>query len=194
MQHETINQSINRPASDDDEHRRTPTTRAQHSRKISRLNHRAARRVARSLQTPRVALSRRFKIQTTARRRHHTAPPSPRPPTPSAVVVVAMDDGKFQNTMQSLNYGTVMEAAARDYMREKVAEDEARGARAAHRALDARDLAEVRARGGAIIRSCSPACVVAPVCRRCRRQGCFNRSINQHRVVKTLTEDEPLRD
>jgi len=55
----------------------------------------------------------------------------------------AMDDGKFQSTMNSLNYGTVMEAAAKNYMKEKLEEEANARARPRGCVLDARDLAEV---------------------------------------------------
>ena len=55
-----------------------------------------------------------------------------------------MDGGKFRDTMHSLNYGTVMEAAARDYMKEKMGEEARARAMGKARALDARDLCEVR--------------------------------------------------
>ena len=54
-----------------------------------------------------------------------------------------MDDGKFQSTMNSLNYGTVMEAAAKNYMKEKLEEEANARARPRGCVLDARDLAEV---------------------------------------------------
>jgi len=57
-----------------------------------------------------------------------------------------MDGGKFRDTMHSLNYGTVMEAAARDYMKEKMGEEARARAMGKARALDARDLCEVRER------------------------------------------------
>uniref|UniRef100_A0A7S0KJH6 Thioredoxin domain-containing protein n=1 Tax=Ostreococcus mediterraneus TaxID=1486918 RepID=A0A7S0KJH6_9CHLO len=53
-----------------------------------------------------------------------------------------MDDGKFQSTMNSLNYGTVMEAAAKNYMKEKLEEEANARARPRGCVLDARDLAE----------------------------------------------------
>ena len=40
-----------------------------------------------------------------------------------------MDGSKFRNTMHSLNYGNVMEAAARNYMKEAKAEEEANNRR-----------------------------------------------------------------
>lgn len=55
-----------------------------------------------------------------------------------------MDGGKFRDTMHSLNYGTVMEAAARNYMEEKTREDAHAKARARARVLDAKELCEVR--------------------------------------------------
>ena len=58
-----------------------------------------------------------------------------------------MDGGKFRDTMHSLNYGTVMEAAARDYMKEKMREESNARAMGKARAMDARDLCEVRERG-----------------------------------------------
>ena len=57
-----------------------------------------------------------------------------------------MDGGKFRDTMHSLNYGTVMEAAARDYEGKDSEESNARAIRKA-RAMDARDLCEVRETG-----------------------------------------------
>lgn len=56
----------------------------------------------------------------------------------------AMDGDKFRNTMHSLNYGTVMEAAARNYMKEKTAEEDKMRAASRVRAMDARDFIEVR--------------------------------------------------
>ena len=58
-----------------------------------------------------------------------------------------MDGGKFRDTMHSLNYGTVMEAAARDYMKEKMREESNARAMGKARAMDARDLCEVRETG-----------------------------------------------
>ena len=59
-----------------------------------------------------------------------------------------MDGGKFRDTMHSLNYGTVMEAAARDYMKEKMLREESNArAMGKARAMDARDLCEVRETG-----------------------------------------------
>jgi hypothetical protein len=55
-----------------------------------------------------------------------------------------MDGGKFRDTMHSLNYGTVMEAAARNYMEEKQREEAHAKARARARVLDAKELCEVR--------------------------------------------------
>jgi hypothetical protein len=55
-----------------------------------------------------------------------------------------MDGDKFRNTMHSLNYGTVMEAAARNYIKEKTAEEDKMRAASRVRAMDARDFIEVR--------------------------------------------------
>ena len=57
---------------------------------------------------------------------------------------MSADGGKFRDTMHSLNYGTVMEAAARNYMEEKTREDARAQARARARVLDAKELCEVR--------------------------------------------------
>ncbi len=58
-----------------------------------------------------------------------------------------MDGGKFRDTMHSLNYGTVMEAAARDYMKEKMRDESRARAMGKARAMDAKDLCEVRETG-----------------------------------------------
>ena len=55
-----------------------------------------------------------------------------------------MDGDKFRNTMHSLNYGTVMEAAARNYIKEKTEEEDKMRAASRVRAMDARDFIEVR--------------------------------------------------
>ena len=58
-----------------------------------------------------------------------------------------MDGGKFRDTMHSLNYGAVMEAAARDYMKEKMRDESNARAMGKARAMDAKDLCEVREAG-----------------------------------------------
>ena len=55
-----------------------------------------------------------------------------------------MEGDKFRNTMHSLNYGTVMEAAARNYIKEKTEEEDKMRAASRVRAMDARDFIEVR--------------------------------------------------
>ena len=84
-----------------------------------------------------------------------------------------MDGGKFRDTMHSLNYGTVMEAAARDYMKEKMRDESTARVMGKARAMDARDLCEVRelGRGGEMSASCRVSRVACGFERRSRRDA-----------------------
>lgn len=84
-----------------------------------------------------------------------------------------MDGGKFRDTMHSLNYGTVMEAAARDYMKEKMRDESTARAMGKARAMDARDLFEVRelGSGGEMRASCRVSRVACGFERRSRRDA-----------------------
>ena len=84
-----------------------------------------------------------------------------------------MDGGKFRDTMHSLNYGTVMEAAARDYMKEKMRDESTARAMGKARAMDSRDLFEVRelGSGGEMRASCRVSRVACGFERRSRRDA-----------------------
>jgi len=82
-------------------------------------------------------------------RQSWTTPTTTRPTRSSDTDTMSnptMDGESFRSTMSSLNYGTVMEAAARNYIKEKMEDEAERAGQRQHAVLDARDLAEVRTR------------------------------------------------